>query len=132
MMRRLKAEATACGVGNFDAEFVIGPHYSKDVSPVNTSGLKTYLMDPHTISSLYLTEFTSPIELKNHTQTLVAKGLVSGNLNVLTAQKYLFFGLENGLTKKDVANFLLQILEKESPSYVSLVKGSVLSPEQVF
>ena len=133
LMRRLKAEAVASGVNNFDAEFILGPRYSKDKEAVNSSGIKTYMMDPHTIKSLYLTEFTSPIELKQYSSTLISKGLVSGNLNIfLTVQKTLYFGLENGLTKRDVANFLLQILEKESPSYVSLVKGSALSPEQIF
>ena len=133
LMRRVKAEALACGVENFDAEFALGTKYAKDVNPINNSGLKTYLMDPHSISSQYLVEFTAPVELKNHTSALVAKGLVSGNLNVfLSTQKVLHFGLEHGLTKRMVANFLLQILEREVPSYVSLVKGSVMTPEQVF
>ena len=133
LMRRLKSEALSCGVTNFDADLVVGTKYTKDTNPINASGLKTYLMDPHSISSLYLVEFTSPIELKNHAASLVAKGLVSGNLNVfLTCQKVIFFGLEYGLTKRNVANFLLQILERETPSYVSLVKGSVMTPEQIF
>ena len=131
LMRRLKSEALSCGVTNFDADLVVGTKYTKDTNPINASGLKTYLMDPHSISSLYLVEFTSPIELKNHAASLVAKGLVSGNLNVfLTCQKVIFFGLEYGLTKRNVANFLLQILERDVEQ-VTDTRGQALQEPDV-
>ena len=133
LQRRMKAEAKACGVTDFDAELVAGTRYTKSHNCINPSGVKTFFTDPYSLSSIYLVEFTSPVELKNHTNSLISKGHVSSNINIfMTCQKVLFFGIEHGLSKRQVGNFLLQIMEKETPSFVSLVKGSILTPAQVF
>ena len=133
LMRKMKAEAKACGVTDFDEELVLGTRYNKSYNCINPSGVKTFFTDPNSLSSIYLVEFTSPIELKNHVNSLVSKGHVSSNINIfMTTQKVFFFGLEHGLSKKQVSRFLLQIMEKETPSYVSLVKGTILTSEQIF